>query len=205
MQLLFNWINSGAVCVNYKKNTVSHVNPFLKHNILTGWYYHDICCHSSGRNALNTTPLFSYTTVKPTPAHHAMETVQLLQQKMSLFSSRQRNCCRLTTMQTGMKLNIVPDASVIAKFHYTDTDTDPNGTTRTQRSFAAKKSVSVSVSVSGPCRARVVEFSYYQAGPVRRRRRPVAGKVTVGSGIALAPSTGHRQQWFMHLGAGPKA
>ena len=37
MQLLFNWINSGAVCVNYKKNTVSHVNPFLKHNILTGW------------------------------------------------------------------------------------------------------------------------------------------------------------------------
>ena len=48
---------------------------------------------------------------------------------------------------------------IIAKFHYTDTDTDPNGPARTQRSFAAKKSVSVSV--SGPCRARVVEFSSY--------------------------------------------
>ena len=46
---------------------------------------------------------------------------------------------------------------VIAKFHYTD----PTGPARTQRSFAAKKSPRGSVRVrSGPCRVRVVEFSY---------------------------------------------
>jgi len=55
---------------------------------------------------------------------------------------------------TGLQRCELP-AIVIAKFHYTDTD--PNGLARTQRRFAAKKSVSV----SGPCRARVVEFSSY--------------------------------------------
>ena len=52
---------------------------------------------------------------------------------------------------------------LIAKFHYTD----PTGPARTQRSFAAKKSVRVRAgpvgSVWGPCRVRVVEFSYYCA------------------------------------------
>ena len=62
---------------------------------------------------------------------------------------------------------------VRAKFHYTD----PTGPARTQRSFAAKKSVRVRVVEfsssptmcadfvrvgSGPCRVRVVEFSYNQ-------------------------------------------
>ena len=54
---------------------------------------------------------------------------------------------------------------VRGKFHYTD----PTGPARTQRSFAAKKvragpcgSGRVRIgSVSGPCRVRVVEFSYY--------------------------------------------
>jgi len=100
------------------------------------------------RDEMHWTPRLCFPTrqYKPTPAHHAMETVQLLQQKMSLFSSRQRNCCRLTTMQTGMKLNIVPDASVIAKFHYTDTDTDPNG----PNGVSPQKSP-----CPCPCRARV--------------------------------------------------
>jgi len=47
---------------------------------------------------------------------------------------------------------------LIAKFHYTD----PTGPARTQRSFSAKKSVRVR---SGPCRVRVVEFSYYYQEP----------------------------------------
>jgi len=47
---------------------------------------------------------------------------------------------------------------LIAKFHYTG----PTGPARTQRSFAAKKVRAGPVgSVSGPCRARVVEFSSY--------------------------------------------
>ena len=57
---------------------------------------------------------------------------------------------------------------VLAKFHYTD----PTGPARTQRSFAAKKSVRVR---SGPCRVRVVEFSYYWSRASASRSRSVAG------------------------------
>jgi len=53
---------------------------------------------------------------------------------------------------------------VRAKFHYTD----PTGPTRTQRSFAAKKSVRVR---AGPCRVRVVEFSFYATKSQRATRQ----------------------------------
>ena len=51
-----------------------------------------------------------------------------------------------------------------AKFHYKD----QTGPARTQRSFAAKKSVRVR---AGPCRVRVVEFSFKKANG--KRSRPI--------------------------------
>jgi len=116
-------------------------------------------CHPSGsiategnNNNMNNTCFYS-----------ALESNHMTQRDWTETSTPTWHVIPSVAMQLAALMRCMRCGLIKAKFHYTDPHGLCRRPARTQRSFAARKSPCGSVRFrSGPCRVRVVEFSYKQ-------------------------------------------